>query len=259
MKSMAPRWATWKLPLHAAHIGWNHLPFEIPDDVYAMWDARAKGEKLENEWNAKFAEYTEKYPAEAARIHAPHVGRTAGRLERTRGCADGRVDAKKKPSPRRKASQNAIEGLAPALPELVGGSADLAGSNLTIWIRLKGCNRENGGNYIYYGVREFGMSAIMNGLSLHGGIHSLRRDFPDVFGLCPQCLAHGGTDEDSFVFLCLHMIRSVLGEDGPTHQPVEQTATLRYIPTWMFGAPAIRSNQLWPGHVQLNARKVPQY
>ncbi|MEP6606577.1 MAG: transketolase, partial [Nitrosospira sp.] len=152
------------------HIGWNHLPFEIPQEVYAMWDGRAKGKKLETEWNNKFAEYKEKYPAESAEFVRRMSGELlAGWREHVDGLI-GRVNAKQETIASRKASQNAIEGLAPSLPELVGGSADLAGSNLTLWSGSKAISQETGGNYIYYGVREFGMSAVMNGLSLHGGI-----------------------------------------------------------------------------------------
>ena len=212
------------------HIGWNHLPFEIPEDIYAMWDARTKGKKLEDGWNRKFADYTERYPAEAAEF----TRRMSGDLpDEWREHVDGliaRVNAKEETIASRKASQNAIEGLAPGLPELVGGSADLAGSNLTLWSGSKGIERANGGgNYIYYGVREFGMSAIMNGLSLHGGIIPYGGTFLMFSEYARNALRMAALMKIRVLFVYTHDSIG-LGEDGPTHQPVEQTATLRYIP-----------------------------
>jgi transketolase len=211
------------------HIGWNHLPFEIPDDVYAMWDAREKGQKLEIEWNQKFAEYAGKYPAEAAEFKRRMSGDLPAGWREHVNALVARVQAKEETIASRKASQNAIEGLAPALPELVGGSADLAGSNLTLWSGSKGCNRENGGNYVYYGVREFGMSAIMNGLSLHGGIIPYGGTFLMFSEYARNALRMAALMKIRNIFVFTHDSIG-LGEDGPTHQPVEQTATLRYIP-----------------------------
>ncbi len=211
------------------HIGWNHLPFEIPQEVYDMWDGRAKGKKLEAEWDQKFAEYTRQYSAEAAEF----TRRMAGELPANwREHAEGfinRVNAKEETIATRKASQNAIEGLAPVLPELIGGSADLAGSNLTLWSGSKGINRETGGNYVYYGVREFGMSAMMNGLSLHGGIIPYGATFLMFSEYARNALRMAALMKIRNLFVFTHDSIG-LGEDGPTHQPVEQTATLRYIP-----------------------------
>ncbi|MEO8766778.1 MAG: transketolase [Nitrosospira sp.] len=228
------------------HIGWHHLPFEIPNDVYAMWDSRAKGEKLETEWNRKFAEYIEQYPAEAAEFTRRMSGELPdGWREQVDGLI-GRVDAKQETIATRKASQNAIEGLASALPELVGGSADLAGSNLTLWSGSQGCNRENGGNYIYYGVREFGMSAIMNGLSLHGGIIPYGATFLMFSEYARNALRMAALMKIRTLFVFTHDSIG-LGEDGPTHQPVEQTATLRYIPNMDVWRPCdtVESTVAW--------------
>ena len=228
------------------HIGWHHLPFEIPNDVYAMWDGRAKGEKLETEWNRKFAEYIEQYPAEAAEFTRRMSGELPdGWREHVDGLI-GRVDAKQETIATRKASQNAIEGLASALPELVGGSADLAGSNLTLWSGSKGCNRENGGNYIYYGVREFGMSAMMNGLSLHGGIIPYGATFLMFSEYARNALRMAALMKIRTLFVFTHDSIG-LGEDGPTHQPVEQTATLRYIPNMDVWRPCdtVESTVAW--------------
>lgn len=211
------------------HIGWNHLPFEVPKEVYDAWDARAKGKKLEGEWNQKFSEYSKKYPNEAAEF----TRRVNGDLpkdwsQHVEGVV-GRVNAKGETIATRKASQNAIEGLAPALPELLGGSADLAGSNLTLWSGSKGVSNESGGNYIYYGVREFGMSAIMNGLSLHGGFIPYGGTFLMFSEYARNALRMAALMKIRSIFVFTHDSIG-LGEDGPTHQPVEQTATLRLIP-----------------------------
>ena len=139
------------------------------------------------------------------------------------------VNAKAETIASRKASQNAIEGLAPVLPELIGGSADLAGSNLTLWSGSKGVDQKNGGNYVYYGVREFGMSAIMNGLSLHGGLIPYGATFLMFSEYARNALRMAALMKIRNIFVFTHDSIG-LGEDGPTHQPVEQTATLRYIP-----------------------------
>jgi transketolase len=194
-----------------------------------MWDARAKGIKLEDAWNRKFAEYAEKYPAEAAEFTRRISGQLPEGWSEHVDALIARVHAKEETIASRKASQNAIEGLAPQLPELVGGSADLAGSNLTLWSNSKGIDRDAGGNYIYYGVREFGMSAIMNGLSLHGGIIPYGATFLMFSEYARNALRMAALMKIRNLFVFTHDSIG-LGEDGPTHQPVEQTATLRYIP-----------------------------
>lgn len=228
------------------HIGWHHLPFEIPKEVYDAWDARAKGKKLESEWNQKFSEYSQKYPQEAAEF----TRRMNGDLPKDWSAhvegVVGRVNAKAETIATRKASQNAIEGLAPALPELLGGSADLAGSNLTLWSGSKGVSNESGGNYIYYGVREFGMSAIMNGLSLHGGFIPYGGTFLMFSEYARNALRMAALMKIRSIFVFTHDSIG-LGEDGPTHQPVEQTATLRLIPNMDVWRPCdtIESTVAW--------------
>lgn len=228
------------------HIGWHYLPFEIPQEVYDAWDGRTKGQKLENEWNHKFAEYEKKYPAEAAEF----IRRMAGELpanwsEHVNGVIN-RVNAKGETIATRKASQNAIEGLAPVLPELVGGSADLAGSNLTLWSGSRGVAAESGGNYIYYGVREFGMSAMMNGLSLHGGIIPYGGTFLMFSEYARNALRMAALMKIRNIFVFTHDSIG-LGEDGPTHQPIEQTATLRLIPNMDVWRPCdtVESTVAW--------------
>ena len=228
------------------HIGWHHLPFEIPGEVYATWDARAKGQRLEDEWNGTFSEYSEKYPAEAAEFTRRMAGDLPdGWSEHVEGLI-GRINAKEETIASRKASQNAIEGIAPALPELVGGSADLAGSNLTLWSGSKGITHKNAGNYIYYGVREFGMSAIMNGLSLHGGIIPYGATFLMFSEYARNALRMAALMKIRCLFVYTHDSIG-LGEDGPTHQPVEQAATLRYIPNMDVWRPCdtVESTVAW--------------
>ncbi len=211
------------------HIGWHHAPFEIPEEVYSAWNGKAKGKKLEDEWNEKFAEYTEKYATEAAEFKRRMAGDLPSNWRDHVESVIHEVNAREETIASRKASQNAIEGLAPVLPELAGGSADLAGSNLTLWSGSKGIGKEDGGNYIYYGVREFGMSAIMNGLSLHGGIIPYGATFLMFSEYARNALRMAALMKIRNLFIFTHDSIG-LGEDGPTHQPVEQTATLRYIP-----------------------------
>ena len=212
-----------------ASIGWNHPPFEIPKEVYASWDCRAKGEKLEAEWDQKFNEYAKKYPNEAAEFKRRIAGDLPPNWREHVENIITQVNEKKETIASRKASQNAIEGLAPALPELIGGSADLAGSNLTLWSGSKSVSNKTGGNYIYYGVREFGMSAIMNGLSLHGGLIPYGATFLMFSEYARNALRMAALMKIRNLFIFTHDSIG-LGEDGPTHQAVEQTATLRYIP-----------------------------
>ncbi|MFO7580272.1 MAG: transketolase [Nitrosomonas halophila] len=211
------------------HIGWHHLPFEIPQDVYDAWDARAKGQALESQWNAMFAEYANKYPAEAAEFNRRMAAELPANWSDHVDGVISQINAREETIASRKASQNAIEALAPVLPELVGGSADLAGSNLTMWSGSQGVSADSTGNYVYYGVREFGMSAIMNGMSLHGGIIPYGGTFLMFSEYARNALRMAALMKIRNIFVFTHDSIG-LGEDGPTHQPVEQTATLRLIP-----------------------------
>ena len=228
------------------HIGWIHLPFEIPQEIYDMWDSHTKGKKLEAEWTQKLDEYTKKYPSEAAEFKRRMAGELPANWHEHVDKFISRVNEKEETIASRKASQNAIEGLASVLPELVGGSADLAGSNLTLWSGSKGISRETGGNYIYYGVREFGMSAIMNGLSLHGGIIPYGATFLMFSEYARNALRMAALMKIRNLFVFTHDSIG-LGEDGPTHQPVEQTATLRYIPNMDVWRPcdSVESTVAW--------------
>ena len=228
------------------HIGWNHLPFEIPKEIYDMWDSRAKGKKLEAEWIQRLDEYTKKYPSEAAEFKRRMAGELPAKWHEHVEKFINHVNEKEETIASRKASQNAIEGLASILPELVGGSADLTGSNLTLWSGSKNISRETGGNYIYYGVREFGMSAIMNGLSLHGGIIPYGATFLMFSEYARNALRMAALMKIRNLFVYTHDSIG-LGEDGPTHQPVEQTATLRYIPNMDVWRPcdSVESTVAW--------------
>jgi transketolase len=212
-----------------AAIGWTHAPFDIPQSIYDAWDARHKGAALEAQWNGLFAAYEKQYPELAAQF----TRRMAGDLpDGWRASADGfiaKTNEKAETVATRKASQLAIEGMAPALPELAGGSADLTGSNLTNWSGSKQINSKQGGNYINYGVREFGMSAIANGLALHGGIIPYSGTFLVFSEYARNALRMAALMKLRNIFVYTHDSIG-LGEDGPTHQAVEQTATLRYIP-----------------------------
>ncbi len=233
------------------HIGWNHLPFEIPQEIYDMWDSHTKGKKLEAEWTQKLDEYTKKYPSEAAEFKRRMAGELPANWHEHVDKFISRVNEKEETIASRKASQNAIESLASVLPELVGGSADLAGSNLTLWSGSKGISRETGGNYIYYGVREFGMSAIMNGLSLHGGIIPYGATFLMFSEYSRNALRMAALMKIRNLFVFTHDSIG-LGEDGPTHQPVEQTATLRYIPNMDVWRPcdSVESTVAWARSIE---------
>ena len=211
------------------NIGWDHAPFEIPADVYAGWDARSKGAAREADWNSRFAVYSKTFPDEAVEF----TRRMSGDLpQKWRQHADGflgKVNEKAENIASRKASQNAIEALAPALPELIGGSADLAGSNLTLWSGSISVDKAGVGNYINYGVREFGMSAIMNGMTLHGGLIPYGGTFLTFSDYSRNALRMAALMKIRSLFVFTHDSIG-LGEDGPTHQSVEQAASLRLIP-----------------------------
>jgi len=212
-----------------AHIGWNHPPFHIPADVYAAWDARTKGASLEAQWNATFAAYRAAHPELAAEFERRMAGELPADWDSHVAAVLAKVVDKAETIATRKASQNSIEAYAPKLPELLGGSADLAGSNLTLWSGAKGVSRTNGGNYVYYGVREFGMAAIANGVALHGGLIPYTATFLMFSEYARNALRMAALMKVRQIFVFTHDSIG-LGEDGPTHQPVEQTATLRLIP-----------------------------
>jgi transketolase len=234
-----------------AHIGWNYPPFEIPAHVYKAWDAKDKGAALEAEWNKKFAAYQAAFPKEAAEF----VRRSAGDLPANFAAHAAKViadiNAKGETIATRKASQNAINALQPALPEFLGGSADLTGSNLTNWVGAKHVSGKATGNYISYGVREFGMSHIMNGMALHGGLLPFGGTFLMFSEYARNALRMSALMKQRVIYVFTHDSIG-LGEDGPTHQPVEQTATLRYIPNMQVWRPCdtVESAVSWVAAVE---------
>ena len=211
------------------HLGWNHAPFEVPADVYAAWNAAEKGAKLEAEWNALFAQYQAQYPELAAEFERRMAGRLPENFASAVKVAISEFAEKAEKIATRKASQNSIEVLAKVLPELVGGSADLTPSNLTDWSGSVSVTKNGGGNYIHYGVREFGMAAIMNGMALHGGVRPFGATFLMFSEYARNALRMAALMKINPVFVFTHDSIG-LGEDGPTHQPVEQIASLRLIP-----------------------------
>ncbi|WP_137936130.1 transketolase [Chitinivorax sp. B] len=220
-----------------ANLGWEHEPFHVPHAVYQGWDAKARGGAQEARWNSLFADYQKTNPELAAEFLRRMAGELPADWASHAQTAIAAVDAKGETIATRKASQNAISAFAPKLPELLGGSADLAGSNLTLWSGAKGVAKENGGNYLYYGVREFGMAAIMNGLTLHGGVRPYGATFLMFSEYARNALRMAALMKINPIFVFTHDSIG-LGEDGPTHQPVEQTATLRLIPNMDVWRPA---------------------
>jgi transketolase len=211
------------------YIGWNHAPFEIPADVYAAWDKKAQGKAWEADWQGKFDAYAKAHPALAAEFKRRMAGDLPANWADHVAKAMAASNEKGETVATRKASQIAINALAPALPEFLGGSADLTGSNLTNWTGCKHVSGKSTGNYISYGVREFGMSHIMNGMALHGGLLPFGGTFLMFSEYARNALRMSALMKQRVIYVFTHDSIG-LGEDGPTHQPVEQTATLRMIP-----------------------------
>jgi len=212
-----------------AAIGWPHPPFEIPEAVRAEWSARERGTAQETAWNEQFAAYAAAHPDLAAEFKRRMAGDLPADWAARRDGYLAQTVQKAETIATRKASQNAIEGFAPTLPELIGGSADLAGSNLTLWSGSKGVSAASGGNYIYFGVREFGMTAICNGIALHGGLIPYCATFLVFSDYARNALRMAALMKQRLI--CVFTHDSIgLGEDGPTHQPVEHAATLRLLP-----------------------------
>ncbi|WP_421219843.1 transketolase [Aeromonas enteropelogenes] len=218
-----------------AFLKWDHAPFVIPADIAAEWNGREKGAALEADWAAKFAAYEAAHPALAAEFKR----RSAGELPANWAAESAKIIENLQANPAkiatRKASQNALEAFGKLLPEFMGGSADLAPSNLTMWSGSKSLtNDDASGNYIHYGVREFGMSAIMNGIALHGGFIPYGATFLMFMEYARNALRMAALMKQRSIFVYTHDSIG-LGEDGPTHQPVEQIASLRLTPnmsTW---------------------------
>ena len=210
-------------------IGWNYPPFEIPENVYRGWDAREAGKRIERRWNRLFAAYEKQYPAEAAEFKRRMAGELPGDFDEKVSFLLREASEKAETMATRKASQRVLEVLVPALPELLGGSADLTGSNLTMVKASKVVGREGGGNYVFYGVREFGMCATMNGISLHGGLIPYGGTFLVFSDYARNALRLAALMGIRVTYVFSHDSIG-LGEDGPTHQPIEHAASLRLMP-----------------------------
>ncbi|ACR13779.1 transketolase [Teredinibacter turnerae T7901] len=217
-------------------LNWPYAPFEIPADVYEGWDAKGKGGEAEKSWASKFDAYKAAYPELAAEYERRVIkGDLPADFEEKANAFIAEVQAKGAKIASRKASQDTIEAFGPLLPEMLGGSADLAGSNLTLWSGSKGLTANDcSGNYIFYGVREFGMSAIMNGISAHGGFVNYGATFLMFQQYAANAVRMSALMKLRNVFVYTHDSIGQ-GEDGPTHQPIEVLGTLRLTPnmdTW---------------------------
>jgi transketolase len=210
-------------------LGWHHAPFEVPPEIYEAWDAREAGAIAEGTWRLRLGQYAEAYPEEECELQRRWRGKLPDEWSKRVEGLLAKVREKAQTIATRKASQDAIEGFAPVLPELVGGSADLAGSNLTLWSGSRAVTRNTGGNYLHYGVREFGMAALMNGIALHGGFIPYGGTFLTFSDYCRSALRMAALMRIRSIFVFTHDSIG-LGEDGPTHQPVEHLACLRLIP-----------------------------
>lgn len=232
-------------------INWPYPPFEIPEAVRAEWNARERGAAREADWKQKFSAYAAAHPGLAAEFKRRMAGELPDGWTAHRDAFMAQTVQKAETIATRKASQNAIEGFAPALPELIGGSADLAGSNLTLWSGSKGVGTTGGGNYIYFGVREFGMAAICNGIALHGGLIPYHATFLVFSDYARNALRMTALMKQRVV--CVFTHDSIgLGEDGPTHQPVEHAATLRLIPNMDVWRPCdtVETTAAWAAAIE---------
>ncbi len=229
------------------NLGWSHEAFVIPTEIYDGWNARPKGATAEQTWNGKFAAYKTAFPDLAAEFERRMRGDLPSDWETKASEYINAVAAKGEAIASRKASQNAIGAYAPVLPELLGGSADLTGSNLTLWKGSRGIsNTVSDGNYIYYGVREFGMTAIMNGLALHGGFIPYGATFLVFSDYARNAVRLAALMKQRVLLVYTHDSIG-LGEDGPTHQPIEHLASLRLMPDMSVWRPcdAVESAVAW--------------
>ncbi|WP_417663596.1 transketolase [Pseudidiomarina donghaiensis] len=233
-------------------LGWQHGPFEVPADVYAAWSAKEQGNALEQDWNKRFEAYAAVYPELAAELKRRLSGELPADFAQQANDYIAKLQAEPADIASRKASQNALNAYGPLLPELLGGSADLAGSNLTLWSGSKGVSKDDAnGNYIFYGVREFGMSAIMNGIALHGGFAPYGATFLMFMEYARNAVRMAALMKQRSIFVYTHDSIG-LGEDGPTHQPVEQIASLRMTPNMSTWRPCdqVESAVAWKYAVQ---------
>jgi transketolase len=233
-------------------LGWEYGPFEIPSDIYAAWDARARGAEREQAWEQSMAAYATAHPELAAELRRRLAGDLPADFSAQASAYIARCQQEGASIASRKASENCLNAYGPLLPELLGGSADLAGSNLTIWKGSKGVSAEDAsGNYIYYGVREFAMAAMMNGIALHGGFINYGATFLIFMEYARNAVRMAALMRQQSIFVFTHDSIG-LGEDGPTHQPVEQLAILRITPNMQTWRPcdAVESAVAWKAAIE---------
>ncbi len=223
-----------EIALTRDELAWKLAPFELDDEIYEAWDAKAKGEALEKNWEADFEAYKKAYPELAAELLRRLEGELPADFDQQAQAYIQQCQEQGEDVASRKASFNAINTFQPLLPELMGGSADLAGSNLTLFKDAKGIEKDADGNYIYYGVREFGMTAIANGIAIHGGFIPYVATFLMFMEYARNAVRMGALMKQRVIHVYTHDSIG-LGEDGPTHQPIEQLTSLRTTPnlhTW---------------------------
>ena len=236
-----------EIALTRERLNWPHPAFDVPEELYADWDAKDAGSRAENDWNSRFAAYRAAFPELADDLLRRISGDLPADFSEKADAWIAEIAAKGETIASRKASQNALNAYGPLLPELLGGSADLAGSNLTIWSGAKGISKDDAsGNYLYYGVREFGMSAMMNGLALHGGFIPYGATFLVFMEYARNALRMAALMKQRVIHVYTHDSIG-LGEDGPTHQPVEQVSNLRHTPNMSCWRPgdAVESAVAW--------------
>ncbi|CAI0937372.1 transketolase [Serratia quinivorans] len=234
-------------------LGWKYAAFEIPQDIYAQWDAKEAGKAKEAAWNDKFAAYAKAFPELAAEFKRRVNGELPANWKAEAKAFVEKLQANPANIASRKASQNALETFGKVLPEFLGGSADLAPSNLTMWSGSKPLNEDLAGNYIHYGVREFGMTAITNGIALHGGFLPYSATFLMFVEYARNAVRMAALMKIRNVFVYTHDSIG-LGEDGPTHQPVEQMASLRVTPNMSTWRPCdqVESAVAWQYGIERN-------
>jgi transketolase len=247
-------------PLGAAEIAatreamaWEYGAFEVPEDIYEAWDCRIKGDVLEKNWQGQFNAYQKAYPDLAQELIRRLKGELPASFALQAKAYIEEVANKGETIASRKASQNTLNAFGPLLPELLGGSADLAGSNLTLWKGCHGVQENPAGNYVFYGVREFGMSAIMNGMALHGGFIPYGATFLIFMEYARNAVRMSALMKQRVIYVFTHDSIG-LGEDGPTHQPIEQLASLRGTPNMSVWRPAdaVESAVAWLSALQKN-------
>lgn len=233
-------------------LNWPHQAFEVPADVYQKWSAVDKGAAVESSWNKRWVAYEQEYPQLAKELKRRLNGELPEGFENTVHNYAKQLQSSPEAVATRKASLNVLNEFGPKLPELLGGSADLAGSNLTLWNDAKGITADDAsGNYVFYGVREFGMSAIMNGVTLHGGFKAYGATFLMFMEYARNAVRMSALMKQPSIFVYTHDSIG-LGEDGPTHQPVEQLANLRQTPNLQCWRPCdqVETAVAWGAAVQ---------